>query len=82
MVWKRFWNLSLMPLNYRAPFSQADLQHILTMVIEFIQTMAMGPTIQSLNYTIWAIGMMCTVDLSNLIDMKQGMFWNFVDAFL
>jgi hypothetical protein len=70
LVWKKFWNCTLMPLNYRAPFSQSDLQHILTMIIEFVQTMAMGPTIRSLNHTIWAIGMMCTVDLSNLIDMK------------
>jgi hypothetical protein len=59
LIWKKFWNFNLVPLDYRAPYSQSDLQHVLTMVIEFIQTMSMGPDIKTLNYTFWYVGMMC-----------------------
>jgi hypothetical protein len=82
VVWKRFWNFNLVPLNHRAPFSQSDFQHIATMAIEFIQTMAMGPSIKSLNYVLWTIGMMCQVDLSNVVDMKEGTFLIVIDVVL
>jgi hypothetical protein len=36
VIWKKYWNFNALPLNYRAPYSQSDLQHIATMVIEFI----------------------------------------------
>jgi hypothetical protein len=51
------------------------------MVVEFIQVTAMGPSVQSLNYTIWAVGMACSVDLSQLIDVTDGAFWILVDCF-
>jgi hypothetical protein len=34
--------------------------------------MAMGPHIKSLNYVLWYAGMMASIDLSNVIDMKEG----------
>ena len=52
------------------------------MCIEFVQTMSMGPSIKSLNHTLWTLGMMCAVDLSDLIDMKNGAYWHMVQLFL
>jgi hypothetical protein len=44
--------------------------------------MSMGPDIKSLNRTLWYAGMMCQVDLSNVIDMRDGTFWIFIDVLL
>jgi hypothetical protein len=52
------------------------------MVLEFVQSMSMGPSIKSLNYTLWYLGMMCQVDLSNVIDMKEGTFWILINVLL
>ncbi|MEE4247395.1 MAG: hypothetical protein V2I33_18450 [Kangiellaceae bacterium] len=52
------------------------------MAVELVQSMSMGPNIKSLNYTLWYIGMMASIDLSNVIDMKEGTFWVVVNAAL
>jgi hypothetical protein len=81
-IWRKYWNFNIIPLNYRAPFSQSDLQHIATMIIELIQTMSMGPSVKSLNYTLWTVGMMFQIDLSSVIDMKEGTFWILINILL
>jgi hypothetical protein len=44
--------------------------------------MSMGPSIKSLNYSLWYVGMLCQIDLSNVIDMKEGTFWIVVNVLL
>jgi hypothetical protein len=82
MIWKKFWNRKALDLADRVPFSQSDLQHILTMIIEFVQVSAMGPSIKSLSYSLYVVGMAMNVDLSDLLDLKNGVFWFVVNAFL
>jgi hypothetical protein len=81
-IWRKYWNFNVIPLNYRAPISQSDLQQVVTMGLEFVQSMSLGPSIKSLNYTLWYLGMMCQVDLSNVIDMKEGTFWVLINILL
>jgi hypothetical protein len=82
LIWKKFWNRRAIDLITRVPFSQSDLQHILTMIIEFVQVSAMGPNIKSLSYSLYVVGMALNVDLSDLLDLKNGVFWFIVNAFL
>jgi hypothetical protein len=54
---------------------------MLTMAIEFIQATAMGPSIKTLLNILYIVGMALSMDLSDVLDLKNGVFWVVVDVF-
>lgn len=53
-----------------------------TIMIEFLQLIAMGPSIKPIFALLDTVGNALYLDLGSFFDMKNGMFWIFVDFLL
>jgi hypothetical protein len=75
LIGKRYFPLRVTRLTVREPYSQSDIVLMVTIGVEFAQAITFGPDLNSLDSFIGDLGDMVSVDLDDLVDLKNGLFW-------
>ena len=78
-IWRKFWQLNVIPLSKRVEFSQSDLVLVLGMIIEFFQYITTGPNFSQYALLLHLIGNILAADLEEILDLKDGLFWSVVN---
>ncbi|CAG9319103.1 unnamed protein product [Blepharisma stoltei] len=79
-IWKRWWNIPIEELRERQEISYEDFLVGATIAIEFFQFVSMGPNISYLSSILGKFSNSLTLELANIIKLKNGVFWVIVDA--
>ncbi|CAG9319127.1 unnamed protein product [Blepharisma stoltei] len=80
VIWKRWWNIPIEELKEKQEISFPDLIVAITIAIEFFQYASMGPNISYLSSVMNNFSNSLTLELTNIIKLKNGVFWIIVDA--
>jgi hypothetical protein len=79
-ITKKYWNYYVKPLSDRHKYSFQDMVLIAVLVIDFLQLIAIGPKYEGMIPVIYDAGKMVSVDLSDVVEMKGGLFWIMLDV--
>ncbi|CAG9319095.1 unnamed protein product [Blepharisma stoltei] len=80
IIWKRWWNIPVEELIEKKEISFEDAIVGATIGIEFFQFASMGPNISELSLTLGNFSNILILELTNIIKLKNGVFWIIVDA--
>ena len=79
VIWRRFWNVKILPLKNRVEFSQADLLLTVTIAIEFFQYITTGPDFSPYAYSLSVIANTLAMDIEEVVPLHNGLFWILVN---
>ncbi|CAG9332921.1 unnamed protein product [Blepharisma stoltei] len=79
-IWKRWWEISIEPLEAKKEISLQDFIVGATMFIEFFQFSSMGPDFSPINSALASVSDTLSLSLDHIIKLKNGVFWIVVNA--
>jgi hypothetical protein len=82
IIWKRFWRSTIPKLTEPKLMSINDILIMLIVLTDFFQFMAVGPDFSSLSGFIMDMSHAFSVDMSNLVAIKEGFYWIILEAVL
>ncbi|CAG9319091.1 unnamed protein product [Blepharisma stoltei] len=82
IIWKKWWNINVEELKEKQEISPPDFIVGATIVVEFFQLAAMGPDFSVISPFLFTASNFLSLDLGNIIEMKNGIFWIVVDGVL
>ncbi|CAG9319088.1 unnamed protein product [Blepharisma stoltei] len=80
VIWKKWWHISVDELREKQEMSPQDFIVGLTIVVEFFQLASMGPDFSVISPFLYEASNTFSLDLGNIIEMKNGIFWIIVDG--
>ncbi|CAG9316739.1 unnamed protein product [Blepharisma stoltei] len=80
IIWKKWWNISIEELKEKQEISFQDFVVGATIAIEFIQFSNMGPDYSIIGSFFYSIGNIFSMDLEDVIKLRNGIFWIVVDV--
>ncbi|CAG9319128.1 unnamed protein product [Blepharisma stoltei] len=80
IIWKRWWKFSIEELKEKQEISFQDAVVAATIAIEFFQFASMGPNMSYLSSALGNFSNSLTLEMTNIIKLRNGMFWIIVDA--
>jgi hypothetical protein len=74
-IFKRFWRVSVIPIDVRTEFSQADMILAFGLFADFLQYISMGPDFSDIVQFVATMSEAASLDLANLLTFEEGVFW-------
>lgn len=79
-IWRRFWNVKIGPLTKRYELSIQDIGLFLTIFLEFLQYLSMGPSFSNIFEVLDTLSHATSLELGKLIDYKHGVYYKVLAA--
>lgn len=74
ILYKKVWRVRMRPMR-RAEISIEDVVFLSAIGVEAVQLATIGPDFKSLSSALMDLAKLFTVDLSNVVDFKNGVYW-------
>jgi hypothetical protein len=75
IIWKKYWRVPLEPMIGKHEISIYDVILMIAIFVDCFQFASMGPSFRSLSSFLSSLGDAISLDLSELVDLNDGVFY-------